>query len=348
MWNLVKGVTCLILAIAAGSASLYMNVTFGLTVGAGMALVFGLADCVKIIVPVMSAALGGWTMKRRLAWITAAMMSIISASSYLLEMQATRLIESQAHTATIADTRSEIERMRKELSLISELSGVAALTKLEKEKRDAATREAGRGFCGPICEGLQGEADQLTERLGMAKRRDHLENRIAEASKKADAIPAKAVGASNSLAALTGLPQAQVATWLGMLAAILAITLTEIVAMFSSDAGLILASWWKSRKGKTRPRTIASVFTDPITKPEPTGKMTKDRALLAFQMIIWNSPGKMLIMSRNGMSQRALAERLGVAPSTFHEWYNDWLAKGKVKAERNGTSIRLTAEGKAA
>jgi hypothetical protein len=338
MWNLVKGVTCLILATAAGSASLYMNVTFGLTIGAGMALVFGLADCVKIIVPVMSAALGGWTMKRRLAWMTAVIMSIIAATSYLLEMQTTRLLESQMRTAMVADARSEIERMRKELSLISETSGMAALTKLEKEKRDAADREAKRGGCGSNCETLIGEADKLLERLGMAKRRDHLEARIAAAGQKADAVPVNAVGASNSLAALTGADQAQVAIWTGMIAAFLAIVLTEIVAMFSSDAGTLLARWWKDRKGKTRPKTNAPVLTDPIDKPEPAGKMTKDRALLTVQMMIWNSPGKVLVISR-----RALADHLDVSPSTFHDWFQDWLAQGKVKAEGNGASTKLTA-----
>ena len=336
MWDLVKGVTCFILAAAAGSASLYMNVTFGLTIGAGMALVFGLSDCVKIIVPLMSSTVGGWTIKRRLAWTVAAVISVIAATSYLLEMQATNLLQSQARDAMISETRSEIKEMRGELSLISEPLSAATLRKLEKEKRDAADREAARGSCGPICERLNGEANKFLERIGVANRRDHLEAQIAKAREKADSVPVKATGASNVLAHLTGLEQAQVATWTSIIAAVLAIVMTEIVAMFSSDAGSILRQWWKKRKGKSRPMTVAS--TAQVDKLDKTSKMTRERALLAVQTMIWSAPGRILIMS-----QRSLAEHLGVSPSTLHDWLKkDWLVNGKLKAEGNGTSMKLT------
>ena len=66
--------------------------------------------------------------------------------------------------------------------------------------------------------------------------------------------------------------------------------------------------------------------------------MTKDRALVAVQTMIWSAPGKVLIMS-----QRALAEHLGVSPSTLHDWLKkDWLVTGKLQAEGNGTAMKLT------
>jgi hypothetical protein len=59
-----------ILALAAGGISLGMNVTFGLQAGIVTAAIFGLSDCAKMILPVVTAALG-WNTRRRIAWIVA-------------------------------------------------------------------------------------------------------------------------------------------------------------------------------------------------------------------------------------------------------------------------------------
>jgi len=65
-WSL--GALFALLALAAGVISLSLNIAFGLQTSVVAALVFALSDCAKIMLPMVSAALGRWDLRRRIAW----------------------------------------------------------------------------------------------------------------------------------------------------------------------------------------------------------------------------------------------------------------------------------------
>jgi hypothetical protein len=123
------GVTFGILALAAGGISLGMNVTFGLQAGIVTAAIFGLSDCAKMILPVVTAALG-WNTRRRIAWIVAVIISVAAAVSYLLESEASRLIQSQHAETAQEGAQADMRRVRRELATITETGSVAALEAL--------------------------------------------------------------------------------------------------------------------------------------------------------------------------------------------------------------------------
>jgi hypothetical protein len=246
-----------LLAIAAGGISLSMNVAFGLKTGLVMAAIFALSDGAKIILPMIDAALGGSTPKRSLAYWTAVLISVLAPSSYLLETQATRLLQSERASETATDARTDAERIRGDLASISEPLSVTALERLEKEERDAADREGGRGFCGPKCEGLKTEADAMLVRLGMAKRRERLEAQLAEAVQTVQAKPVEALGSADTLAALTGGDKAEIAQHEAIMKAVLMLIILEIIAMFSGDAGNLFVRTWRARRAAGQQQTEA-------------------------------------------------------------------------------------------
>jgi hypothetical protein len=246
-----------LLAIVAGAISLSMNVAFGLKTGLVMAAIFALSDGAKIILPMIDAALGGSTPKRSIAYWTAVLISVLAATSYLLETQATRLLQSEKASETATSARTDAERIRSELASISEPLSATALVRLEKEKRDAGDREGGRGYCGPKCEDLKIEADALLERLGMAKRRERLEAQLAGVVETVQALPAEALGSADTLAALTGGDKAEIAQHEAIMKAILMLMILEIIAMFSGDAGNLFVRTYRARRAASQQQTEA-------------------------------------------------------------------------------------------
>jgi hypothetical protein len=248
------------LAFLAGGISLKMNADFGMKSGLIMAAIFIVSDCAKIILPMVAAAMPGPAIKRRLAYGVAVAISLIAATSYLLETQATRLLQSQAHDAAIADARIDAARLRQELAGITETLNVAALEKLAANRKAAADREAERGHCGPKCEGLKTEHDTLIERAGQARRRDRLESELAALTATIKDAPAEAVGASATLAGLTGGDADQIATQEALIKAIAMLIILELLATFSGEAGNLFISTWKSRR---KPAKAARKETKP-------------------------------------------------------------------------------------
>ena len=258
-----------LLAIAAGGISLSMNAAFGLKTGLVMAAIFALSDCAKIILPMIDAALGGSTTKRSLAYWTAVLISVLAASSYLLETQATRLLQSERASQTATSARTDAERIRGELASISEPLSVAALVRLEKEKRDAADREGGRGFCGPICEDLKKEADVLLERLGQAKRRERLEAQLATTVQTVESTLVEALGSADAIAALTGGDKEEIAQHEAIVKAILMLMILEIIAMFSGDAGNLFVRTFQARKAAGQQETEADEIQTKASEISP-------------------------------------------------------------------------------
>jgi hypothetical protein len=178
-----------LLALFAGAISLSLNIAFGLQTSVVAALVFALSDCAKIMLPMVSAALGRWDLRRRMAWGVAVAISVTAALSSLLESEAQRLKDSDAAAHLARDARAGIDRARQDLAAIKEPLSTPALRALLDEARVRADREAGRGGCGPRCEAAKAEAAKLAARLGIAERRQALQAQLTEAKSAATTNP---------------------------------------------------------------------------------------------------------------------------------------------------------------
>jgi hypothetical protein len=242
-----------LLALAAGAISLSLNIAFGLQTSVVAALVFALSDCAKIMLPMVSAALGRWDLRRRMAWGVAVAISVTAALSSLLESEAQRLKDSQAAMHLARDARAGIERAHQELATINEPLNVTALRSLLDEAWARADREAGHGGCGPKCEAARAEAAQLVARLGMAERREALQAQLANAQRAARTNPEAALGASDTLAALTGGDKARIATLISIAISIAMLIILELLATFSGDGAAILRRAWIGRFATAQP-----------------------------------------------------------------------------------------------
>lgn len=273
-WSL--GALFALLALAAGAISLSLNIAFGLQTSVVAALVFALSDCAKIMLPMVSAALGRWDLRRRIAWAMAVAISATAALSSLLESEAQRLKDSEAASHLARDARAGIDRAQQELAAIDESLSTRALRSLRDEARAKADREAGRGGCGPRCEAARAEAAQLAMRLGLAERREALQAQFADAKRVAKTNPESALGASDTLAALTDGDKAQIATVISIAISIAMLIILELLATLSGDGAAILRRAWIARSVDAAPAW-------PET-PEATAKPAKAVANRAYYL----------------------------------------------------------------
>jgi hypothetical protein len=242
-----------LLALAAGAISLSLNIAFGLQTSVLAALVFALSDCAKIMLPMVSAALGRWDLRRRMAWAVAVAISVTAALSSLLESEAQRLKDNDAAAHLARDARADIDRARQDLAAIKEPLSTPALRSLLDEAKARADREAGRGGCGPRCEAARAEAAQLVARLGMAERREAMQAQLVDARTAAMTNPETALGASDTLAALTGGDRTRIATLISIAISIAMLIILELLATFSGDGAAILRRAWLARPVQTAP-----------------------------------------------------------------------------------------------
>lgn len=258
--NYLLAVTLGMLAIVAGGISLSMNVAFGLKSGLVMAAIFALSDCAKIILPMIDAAMPGQAVKRRLAYAVAVLISVLAATSYLLETQATRLLEAQHATATVTDARTDADRIRSELALISERRSPDAIKAdiegHKQHKRWTSTAECtdatvpeSRDYCQAY--------NQLRADLATAERRERLEAQLASIAATVQAAPVEALGSADTLAALTGGDKAGIAQHEAIMKAVLMLIILEIVAMFSGDASVLFVRTFLARKAAGLQQTEA-------------------------------------------------------------------------------------------
>ncbi|MGF1619646.1 MAG: hypothetical protein ACFCUR_03420 [Rhodomicrobiaceae bacterium] len=241
------GVLFALLALAAGAISLSLNITFGLQTSVIAALIFALSDGAKILLPMVSAALGRWDLRRRMAWGVAVAISVTAALSSLLESEAQRLKDSEAASQLARDARAGIDRARQDLAAIKEPLSATALRSLLDEATTRADREAARGGCGPRCEAARAEAAQLVARLGMAERREELQTQLSDPKRAAKTNPETALGATDTLAALTGGDRARIATLTSIAISIAMLIILELLATFSGDAAAVLRRAWSAR-----------------------------------------------------------------------------------------------------
>ena len=311
------GIFFTLATLAAGAASFWMNVSFGLQTSVNWAVLFGLSDCLKIALPAVAIVLG-WQVRTRILWLIAIGLSLLSAVSYLLETQGNRLLAAQHTNAVIQSAKTDIETARAELSAIDELLDVKTLTDLHKAKMDAAEREGARGSCGPKCEGLIKEADALLARLGKAKRKAELEAQLQAAKTTVVETPEQAIGSVNVLASLTGADKDQIGSVAIIVISVVGLLLLELAATLSDNAMGMLRSAYRAGK-KVKVKSASA----PDRAHLPTD--AKSETLLKLQTRISNAPGDELVESK-----RALAALYEIPRTTFAEW-----CAGSVRSLRN-------------
>jgi hypothetical protein len=106
-------------------------------------------------------------------------------------------------------------------------------------------------------------------RLGMAERRKALQAQLADAKRAARTNPEKALGATDTLAALTGGDRTHIATLTSIAISIAMLIILELNATFSGDAAAVLRRAWRARSvHATPPQSEKSAPADAVpTKP---------------------------------------------------------------------------------
>jgi hypothetical protein len=247
-----------------------MNLRFGAQFSAETAQIFAVSDIAKIILPVMAAYIG-WTTRQRIAWAVAIVISITAALSSLLQDQAQTMKDNQAISTTIESAQKAADRARRDLQAISETMSASALQDLVTAKKEAAAREADRGFCGPKCEGLKAEHAEMLARLGQAQHRDKLQAQLDEATAAIKTTPEKANGANDHLATFTGGDKALIASIVSALVSIAQLVILEFLATFSGDAGGTIRNAinaMRRNRTATRPQRDATP-AQPAATPAP-------------------------------------------------------------------------------
>jgi hypothetical protein len=232
------GILFALLALSAGMISLLINVSFGLQTSLVAAAVFGLSDGAKILLPMAAAALGGWNMRRRLAWLVA-VISVAAALSSLLEDEAGRIQASKVAASVASAARAYEAHARQELAGIHELLPVAVLQRLADEAGAEAAREEALGGCGERCRMQKSRHSEYLARLGLAERRDALQKQLA-ASAVQPANSEIALGAADALAALVGGDKFRIATMVSLALSIAMLLILELLASLSGDAAMLL------------------------------------------------------------------------------------------------------------
>lgn len=204
------GLALLATALTAGGLSLAVNVIAGLGVGLAVAIAYGLADCGKLLLPIVCQAIG-WKVHTLTAYIVVSIVSILCAICYLADMNGGDLIQREHAVAAHADQAEEIERME---AYVASLRGMAA-------------NEAARGGCGPNCQAIQQRADKAAEKLQEA--------RSAKPSQPA-ALPGSAVLA----AAVAGSDADQAAKQIAIAKSIAALAVMELLAHLAGAAAALI------------------------------------------------------------------------------------------------------------
>jgi hypothetical protein len=233
------GILFALLALSAGMISFLINVSFGLQISLVAAAVFGLSDAAKILLPMAAVALGGWNMRRRLAWLVAVIISVAAALSSLLENEAGRIQASRIAAGAASAARADETNARQELAGIRESIPVAVLQRLADDAGAEAAREEALGGCAERCRTQKSRHSEYLARLGLAERRDALQKQLA-ASAGQPANSEIALGAADVLAALVGGDKFHIATMVSLALAIAMLLILELLASLSGDAAMLL------------------------------------------------------------------------------------------------------------
>lgn len=154
VWGLwIVGSLFVLLAVASGLVSLYINVTAGLSVGVTLAIMFAFSDISKVLLPMVCQATG-WNKQMRITYLAASAVSIICALYGTAEMFGLKLAEVGATAQKAAISQSMVTEIKSSVTNLREMAAV----------------EGKQGGCGPKCQSLLDLADEKEKSLVQAMR----------------------------------------------------------------------------------------------------------------------------------------------------------------------------------
>jgi hypothetical protein len=306
------GALLITIAISAGAATLIVNVTYGAQESHFRAFIFGLADVMKVILP-LTAALSGWTWFLRIAWGTALAFSIYAALTFYMASSGQTLLNASQNDNARAAAAASLAEARAGLARITEAGSTEAIRALVTSAQNQMAAEKETGI-GKNYRDATLRLEAYAARLAEAERRDALEAKRARAEAELAAVKPQALGMADNLGALLSVNRAMIARLDSIAAAIVAIILVEM-ATYLTVYGVPLLIGARLRK---RP--------DPVMLEAPE---TNDASasLFRLRMLIHSAGGRLTI------GRRELADKLGARRSTLQDWITKWRDAKLIRVE---------------
>lgn len=211
------GIALISLALGAGATGFTLNVTHGLKSGWAPAVTYGLADIGKIVLPMVAVYIG-WNWHLRLTAAACVAVSLWCATNAWLDVKAHKASAAESQSATWAGAKADADRIRGELATITETGTSTALLAAAAQANARSDDEKKNGGCAKRCLDARNEAGKLTERAGIAERRERLEGQLAAVKVEATASggPAAAQSGSGIIDTLLFLSLVEGLVWLNM------------------------------------------------------------------------------------------------------------------------------------
>lgn len=327
-WLMLTG--SLGVALVAAGASMYISVGFGMKMGVILGVVFGLADFLKVYMPLSAYAQGGLTGWRHKIWLVAISLAVTAAVFHLVEMQGAKFQSALTANRQVETAIAEQTKIRADLERITETISVAAAFDLvEGAKKSFASAEKMVKELGiecairKACREAEAKLTAAKTVLANAEARDALQFQLAnlKAKPKQDI---EVFGPAKQLAAIMGWDEVRTASVTILILSIMAIVLLEVAAAgMAIDAGKRIAAMAKSIERRPDP-----------TKVDLSVDRSNKAVILAAVQAAYAAADEL-------PSQRQLAKRFGVKPSTFGDWMLDWKAKGLLPCKP--TKLRVVA-----
>jgi hypothetical protein len=233
------GLALLAVALTAGGLSLAVNITAGLGVGLAVAVAYGLADCGKLLLPIVCTGIG-WTWHTRAAYFVVSLVSVLCAICYLADANGGAVLQAE-HAATVqADNAKQIAELEGELAMASQL----------------AADEADRGGCGPNCRALRDQAAEASQRLRDARK--------ARAAVDTPAMPGSAALAAN----MAGSSENQAARSIAIAKSVAALAVMELLAHLAGAAAALIGL--AMRRRETAP-AVVQLLDQAVATPAKRG-----------------------------------------------------------------------------
>jgi hypothetical protein len=263
----LAGLALLATALTAGGLSLAVNVIAGLGVGLAVAIAYGLADCGKLLLPIVCQAIG-WRVHTWIAYIVVSVVSVLCAICYLADQNGGDLLKRE-HAATVQD-----DRAKQVVELEAQLADLRAMV----------AAEASNGGCGTNCKALQARADEAAQRLQEA--------RTARADAKAVTLPGSAVLA----ATVAGTDASHAAKSIAIAKSVAALAVMELLAHLAGAAAALIGAAMRGPAIAKAPaaksaRAVASLKAEALATPAKSGtrgwylaRLEHDHAALASRV----------------------------------------------------------------
>lgn len=245
----VSGVALLLVAIAAGGLSLAINVIAGLSVGLPIAIMFGLSDVGKVLIPIVCQAIG-WDSRMTTIYRAAAIVSVSCAVFTVVDMFGTQFAELDVGKQKIIAAEQVYADLK--------ANAVAA--------RKMADDEAKRGGCGENCDKL----------IKIAEAADKKVNQAAEDIKKTRSEVGVTITGIGFIAKdFLGVDPTTANVTVTAIKVAMGIAIMELIcSLVGAASALIGIAMSRSKKKKTpqkkaAPKTTAKKKAAPQPKPQP-------------------------------------------------------------------------------